>query len=126
ISLAAPDGGATVCLDDLSLDAVLVQPPSPTPSPTASPTPDASPTSGATESASASPTATQTTAPSFVFLNGGFEDGLNGWQNHGGDLTLTSQAASGDGAGELSSSTSSTKWAFQSVAVEPGQTYQFE
>ncbi len=85
----------------------------PTPSPTATPT--------LTQTPSPSPTP----GPSFVFTNGGFEQGLDGWRKYGGELATTSNALSGSTAGLLTSDTESTKWAYQSVRVDPSQFYEF-
>ena len=137
----ANDG--VVCLDDLSVDA----PPLPTATPTvestaissplpASPTPTNPPPTATAPATSASPasatprpataTSSAVPGPSFVFSNGGFESGTAGWQKFGGELTAVSSPRNGgSGAGRLESSSTSTKWAFQPVRIEPGQLYEF-
>lgn len=96
-------------------------PPSPTATSANTPTP--SPTVSATPQATSSPSPTP--EPAFVFVNGGFEDGLAGWQKYGGTLSTTSNASSGSTAGLLISDTESTKWAYQAVRVAPSQWYEF-
>jgi hypothetical protein len=120
--------GAVVCLDDLSLE----EGPLPTATPTHSPTPTTEPspvdTTGPAPSATpaTSVTPASTTGPSFTFVNGGFEDGLSGWSKFGGELLhVAGPRRSGSGAGRLLSDTDSTKWAFQTVVVDPEQYYEF-
>ena len=138
-----PDGGTIeVCIDNLSLTTVDSTTPTPSPTqtsvPVATPTPTSTATIAPDPTAVASPTAptntpkqaptpraTATAGPSFVFTNGGFEQGLDGWRKYGGTLTTTSSARSGGTAGLLFSSTDSTKWAYQAVAVDPSQFYEF-
>ena len=134
-----PQGGdAELCIDDLLLTTDDVPPTStpvptatttPTPSPTTLPSATTTPTRTATASPSATksptPTSTLTPAPSFVFTNGGFEDGLTGWSKYGGSLSTTANALTGSRAGLLTSSTDSTKWAFQEVRVDPARYYEF-
>lgn len=65
-------------------------------------------------------------ASGFQFINGGFEDGLRGWQKVGGELSrVSSPRRSGEAAGLLRSSTSSTKWAYQIVSIRPDLAYEF-
>jgi hypothetical protein len=131
---------AALCLDDLRLDGpsppVPTATPTPTttstPAPTLTPRPSVTTASAAKLAATADPTATTkdtaTTgyaAPSFAFVNGGFEQGLTGWRKHGGELRLSSPAYAGATAGELTSTTDSTKWAYQTVRIEASQTYEF-
>jgi hypothetical protein len=73
------------------------------------------------------PTAARgSTSPGFRFINGGFEDETSGWQKFGGELdAVASPRRSGSHAGVLISTTTSTKWAFQVVAIEPALTYEF-
>jgi hypothetical protein len=60
------------------------------------------------------------------FINGGFEEGLRGWQRYGGELLLVgSPKRSGGGAAALSSGTGSTKWVYQEVAIDPARAYEF-
>ena len=91
-----------------------------TPAPTSSSTPPA-----ATLTSTPTPTLSPTAGPSFVFTNGGFEQGLTGWSKYGGELEITGSARSGGAAGLLISNTESTKWAFQAVAIDPAQYYEF-
>jgi hypothetical protein len=139
------DGPAIVCLDDVSLDG----PPEPTatPVPTATPPPTATqvpPTSvPPTPKPSSTPKATATTKPAptakpkattaaasapgtFTFVNGGFEQGLDGWHKYGGELRLVTQPVyAGSAAGELFSNSDSTKWAYQTVHIDASQAYEF-
>ena len=133
--------GAELCIDSLELTT-----PDPTPTPTLTPTSTSIPgetntavpsatvgTATATPSAPASSTPAKTSTPapttvagpSFVFTNGGFEQGLAGWLKYGGTLTTTSGARSGSTAGLLTSNTASTKWAYQPVAIDPEVHYEF-
>jgi hypothetical protein len=142
VRIAVEGNEATVCLDDVSLDGPPAPPPTAiptaTPEPTQTPvtpasTPKASPT--AKPSATAKPastarpaatTAPSSAAPTFSFINGGFEQGLDGWRKYGGELRLVTQPAySGAAAGELYSSTDSTKWAYQTVRIDPSKSYEF-
>ncbi len=135
IEVAAAGGPTTVCLDDL----VLEGPPPETPTPTSTSMPPETatgtrtPTPGA---GTATPKATKTPAPQATtslvaagagttLVNGDFEQGTAGWQKYGGELrSVSSPTHSGRGAGALLSSTSSTKWAYQVVAVVPGAGYE--
>lgn len=104
---------------------------------TTSPTPGDGPQpveATATRTRAAAATAT-TTAPlpadGDLLANGGFEDApdgeLDGWSKYGGLLTRVDDPVhGGQFAGALFSSSSSTKWAYQTVAVTPMQWYQME
>jgi hypothetical protein len=60
------------------------------------------------------------------FINGGFEQGLDGWRKYGGELHLVGQPTyAGASAGELYSTTDSTKWAYQTVRIDASQSYEF-
>ncbi len=131
--------GDRVCFDDLSVDgpppATATPPATETPPPTntseaaatatgtstatATATPTVLPSSTATPRPTATSAPTETPSPGLVFVNGDFSDGLYGWQKYGGSLS-----ASG-GAGVLSSESASTKWAYETVAVDPGSYYEF-
>jgi len=145
-------GDSTVCLAGFSLEGpppgapTATPTPSPTPLPTATPTPTPTP-----RPATKTPAATKTPQPGDLpgasaptspppersspaaraagglqFVNGGFEEGLSGWQKFGGELRAVSGPAhSGGGAGVFVSSTTSTKWAFQVVAIDAAQAYEF-
>jgi len=127
---------STACLDDLSLEgppeATATPPPSATPAPsaTASPSPSPGPTSTPAPT-EPPPTPAQQPSPAaftaaFAFVNGGFEAGLLGWEKFGGELRLvTSPVHGGANAGALFSETASTKWAYQTVLVEPSKAYAF-
>lgn len=84
---------------------------------------------GAGGSGSAGSAAGQGQAEEVVTLgvvNGGFEEGVSPWQKFGGTLqAVSAPARSGQGSGAFSSSTTSTKWAYQVVRVQPGATYEF-
>jgi hypothetical protein len=63
--------------------------------------------------------------------NAGFEtvaEGApDGWEKYGGSLTIaTAPVHSGAYSARLESTTISTKWVFQTVAVSPNQTYAFD
>jgi hypothetical protein len=61
-----------------------------------------------------------------AIVNGGFEDGIEPWQKFGGELSLVSAPVhSGSAAAALASSTTSTKWLYQSVRVQEGAAYEF-
>jgi len=94
---------------------------------TRTPTPAASQTAGA--SSTATPVAWAATviaAGGLQFVNGGFEEGLRGWQRFGGELQVVgSPKRSGGGAAGLTSSTGSTKWVYQEVAIDPAHAYEF-
>ena len=65
-------------------------------------------------------------APGFELLNGDFEQGLDGWSKFGGTLSLIDAPVhAGAHAGRLTSTTDSTKWAYQVVLVDPSQFYEF-
>ncbi len=121
-------GATAACVDDLRFEgppAAPTETPSPTvPAPLATSTPRPSPTVGPTA------TATEVPMPSESILNGGFEQGVEDapaiWRKFGGFLSRsTSVARSGSFAGSFSSATTSTKWVFQPLAVEPGRSYAF-
>jgi len=121
-------GPTAACLDDLSLQG---PPPSPTetPAPTV-PVPSQTPTSHPSPTVGPTATATEIPMPSEAILNGGFEDGAEdipaAWRKSGGLLfRSTSSPRSGSFAGAFSSSTSSTKWVYQPLSVDPGRSYTF-
>ena len=136
------DSTAEVCFDSIQLT-TPGGPPTVTPEPsateepeaTATPTATAEPASDGTQVATPSasstatttptPTPSATAGPTFAFTNGGFEAGLSGWSKYGGELTTTSSALSGAVAGLLTSATQSTKWAYQAVAIDAPQYYEF-
>lgn len=122
-----------------------VSPPPATPTPTArpeSPTPHvtlpSTPTPGPTTSAAPAPTAaaTATGTPQpepevFSSLtNGGFEESREdgtpyGWRKAGGEMALTEERYSEGGLSlRFWSGTAATKWAYQTVVVEPGAYYE--
>lgn len=144
VSGTATANGATFYIDDISL--TRVDPP-PTPAPTATPTSTTSPATSTPTSApiqlastpttvptsaatpSLVPTATTIATPAPVFptlLNGNFEAlaPLDGWDNVGRTLSTVSPGLDGTGrAALLTSSTDSTKYAFETVTVEPSTWY---
>ncbi len=108
-------------------------PPSHTPAATATPSQTA--TDQPATATNTPPGATATEPPpdpaSLEFSNGGFEEGEDGaphaWEHFGGVLMRTgTPARTGSWAGALFSSTNSTKWAFQTVNVEPAGWYEFQ
>jgi hypothetical protein len=127
---------SVVYLDDFSFTGPPA--PTPTPSPTQTPPPTASPSPSATPRpvASPSPTAVPGVTPSppaptpaAGLMNGGFEeaDGEGkplAWRKWGGVLSRSSAAArEGQFAAAFTSRTTSTKWAYQTVAVQGGEAY---
>lgn len=130
--------GAAICVDDLGLSgpppATATAPSQPSqqssalashtaqptvPSSTATPRPSLAPSATSVPAASES-------APSPRFVNGGFEDGLDGWSKFGGSLGLIlTPVNSGRNAGQLTSHTDSTKWAYQTVVIDPALPYEF-
>jgi hypothetical protein len=153
IVFPATESGATVYLDDFSFSGPAAPSPTPsptppateTPPPTASPSPSPGPIASPTPSpvASPSPTAvpTATEAPSTAtpspptpmpsagLANAGFEEADGGgrplaWRKYGGELRRSAVAKQeGRFAAAFTSRTTSTKWAFQTVAVEGGEAY---
>jgi hypothetical protein len=151
VGIAVEQQNVTVYLDDFSFTGPAAPTPtpsatpSPTPSPTASPSPSPGPTASptprpvASPSPTAVPTATEVPSaatprpsiptPTAGLVNAGFEeaggDGTPvGWRKYGGELTRSSAAAwEGHFAGAFTSRTISTKWAFQTVAVQGGESY---
>ena len=137
----ANENAATVLFDD----AAFVETAAPTDAPVKiTPTPPAGSTPGPTPPsvsstrrtphvtpATATPTPTPVPEPDVfpVLVNGGFEtareDGTPyGWHKIGGEIAVTDeQRVEGDLALELSSDTSSTKWAYEAVGVVPGAYY---
>jgi hypothetical protein len=101
--------------------------PAPTRTPTETRTP--SPTRTATVTRTPSPTPTGTPVvviPFETLMNGDFQDGINHWHKVGGDLfAVTGPVSRGAGAAVLRSDSTSTKWAYQTVGVQPGGTYEF-
>ena len=150
IAIGAGEASA-ICLDNLSLDGpppppptaipTATAPPSPAPTQTLAPTSTPKPSATAKPTSTPKPTATPkptttakprattaaSAAPTFSFVNGGFEQGLDGWSKYGGELrAVGSPVNTGSLAGELFSSTDSTKWAYQTVRIDPAQAYEFD
>ncbi|MGQ9572158.1 MAG: hypothetical protein ACUVV3_03070 [Dehalococcoidia bacterium] len=134
-------------LDDFSFGGPPAPTPSPTqpPSPTASPSPSPWPTAWPVPSRppgpspvifptptkvapAATPSASSPT-PTAALVNGGFEetddDGRPlGWRKYGGELRRTAAAKwEGQFAAAFTSRTTSTKWVFQTLAVDGGKAY---
>jgi hypothetical protein len=125
----APVSGApeTVYLDDFALEETA--PPTPTPEPTATATPTPSETVTPTP-VSPEPTSLAAPMPRGWLLNGGFEEGVEaipaGWQKFGGFLSRSAAfPRSGFFAGVFSSVSTSTKWVYQPLSVDPGRSYAF-
>ncbi|MGE0059916.1 MAG: hypothetical protein AB7T32_18190 [Dehalococcoidia bacterium] len=101
------------------------------PASTATSVPAATATSAAPTLTSAPATATPvpptaTSAPSLVFSNGGFEDETAGWRKNGGAIeVVTSPKRSGDAAGRFWTSSASTSWVYQTIAIDAGKAYEF-
>ena len=105
---------------------LLVPPSTSTLAPANTSTPQATSTDAGT------PTVVATTAPAVAleFANGGFERGAGGepdaWETIGGVLIQSgSPVRGGSWSGAFFSSTGSTKWAYQTVSVEPTNWYTF-
>jgi hypothetical protein len=132
--------GAGVCADDFTLNgppglppptatspATATSPPSQqaasttvTPGPSATARPSSTPRPTSTPASSAA-------APGFELTNGGFEEGLRGWSKFGGTLEAIDEPVQGGlRAGQLSSTTGSTKWAYQTVLIDPARFYEFD
>ncbi len=103
------------------------------PAPTLPPTPTPTPTPTATRPPTPTPTPGPTPGTAVAFsqlTNGGFEDDGSdgaplGWRKIGGAIaSVSSPVRSGSRALALTSSTTATKWAYQTVRVEGGQFYQ--
>jgi hypothetical protein len=140
------DSPFTVHLDDFAFSGpAAIPPPPPTPPPVIStPTPTTLPPGGTpgplpTRTRTPGPvsppraTAAPTDAEPDVFpqlINGGFEqlraDGTPyAWHKQGGEMsTVTDRVTEGARALALTSETSSTKWANQTIAVTPGAYYE--
>ncbi len=114
--------------------------PTPNPSPH-SPPPSGGPPGGGGSPGSPPPPPTATAAPGptatpapgdfgGLLQNGNFEqggpDGPAHWRRFGGTLERTSNAYRGDWAARHVSNTSSTKWVWQPVPVQPGGWYRAE
>ena len=130
-------GPFTALVDDASFTVTSVPslPPPATPAPTVPPSPSVTPgTSSPTSTPSPTPavTATPVGEPEVfdMLTNGGFEvvraDGTAyGWRNVGGvDTVIDHTGVQGQRSLEISSSTSSTKWAYQTVRIAPGAWYE--
>ncbi len=135
---------ASICADDVSFDAAA--PPAATPTttltsaPTDTPVPDAptatptvpleptepplAPTATATDAPGDTTAPTATPVPSAI-INGGFEDGIDGWHTYGGSLSpVTSPVNSGLFAGGFSSGGGGTTWLYETLVVTPGAWYE--
>jgi Lamin Tail Domain len=136
IIVSSQEGG-TLYLDDVSVEGPGSLPPTLTPAASDTPLSTSTPattgtpprTPSPTPSGVPSPTPPAAIAPSLT--NGGFEDANDGvpsgWQKYGGDLFQTStERRSGQYSGELISSTDSTKWAYEEIAVSGDNAYQFD
>jgi len=105
--------------------------PTPTPTPTPVPPPSAPPRSSGPTLPPPSPPTTAPEASAFAALvNGGFEEARSdgtpyGWSKFGGTLGRTkSHRNGGSYSAFLESTTSSTKWAYQTVLVQEGRFYE--
>jgi Lamin Tail Domain len=126
--------GGTVYADSVTFEGPPPLPATSTPPPTdtAAPelTPTVAPAPSTTPARTAVPSATPTAGPSVSLVNAGFEeadDGVPvGWSRYGGALRRTdARPRSGRYAGAFSSSTESTKWAYQTVLVSSSGAYEF-
>ncbi|MBI2910426.1 MAG: hypothetical protein HYX92_22505, partial [Chloroflexi bacterium] len=122
--MPASEAAAIVYFDDLSLIKTADAPP---PLPAPLPAPPAVPTR--TPVPRPTPTFTPTPVPERI-VNHNLEEAKNGipdgWETFGGKLIqVGSPVRSGMGAAAFISTTASTKWAYQTVSVSPGQYYVF-
>jgi hypothetical protein len=132
-------GPFTALVDDASFTVASVSSSPPPSAPTAAPTVPPSPsiTPGTSSPApTPPPTPAVTAAPVGepevfdMLTNGGFEvvradSTAYGWRNVGGvDRVIDSTSVQGRRSLEISSSTSSTKWAYQPVRIDPGAWYE--
>ena len=127
----AAASGATLHVDSATLEQGA--PPSPTATATststATATTTATSTATTTATTTATPTKTATPRPGplvfDVLVNGGFEfpDGLFGWRTRGGTPLVIGGLPDATQAALLLSETSSTKWLYQTLRVEPGRWY---
>jgi hypothetical protein len=124
-------GSFSVQLDDFSFEGAPAPPVTATASPTASPTLAATPINTPTPSPRPSTPSPETELLVFERLtNAGFEvmrqDGTPyGWRNVGAELsTVAVPRVEGERALAVTSRSSSTKWAYQTVRVMPGGWYE--
>jgi hypothetical protein len=127
VLVPASAAAETVYLDDFALEETAA--PTPTPEPTATATPTPSETVTPTP-VSPEPASLPASMPRGRLLNGGFEEGgeatLAAWQKFGGFLSRsTAFPRSGSFAGAFSSDSTSTKWVYQPLSVDPGRSYAF-
>jgi hypothetical protein len=136
------DAPATAYFDDVEFADAPAPTPTLTPSPTGSPSPTPTATAIPSPTPSLAPSSTHTPAPTptasptaepqaFPALtNGGFEylggDGVPyGWRKVGGEISVVAEPRSeGSRALRFASATTSTKWVYQTVTVEPGAYYE--
>ena len=96
---------------------------------TRTPTPPKQPTAPRSGTSTRTPSPASGAVEAFggLLVNGNFEDieaeQPVGWAKFGGTMGISADAFRGDSAASLESSTSSTKWLFQVVGVDPGGWY---
>lgn len=130
---------ATAFVDDLQLDLVdqascAAEPPPPAPRPTATPTPRPAGSPGPDEAPGGAREPDERSVSgtaSNLLANPGFELAAAGrplaWEDYGGVLLRVSAPVHGGRyAGGFSSASGSTKWAHQTVRVQPAAWYAFE
>jgi hypothetical protein len=127
-----PAAGSSTPAPPTPVPTVVTPTPDPLPVPTATPrsTPARTPTPRPTRSPSpgtATPAEEPSAFPSLV--NGGFEqlrpDGTPyGWHKQGGEVSSSDLGSEGVRSLALTSQTSSTKWAYQTIAVSGGASYR--
>ena len=98
----------------------------PSPTPTRTPTPiGAATATPPVETPTPLPTPGGGTAPSFLLINPSFEEGQRGWAKYGGEFTISSGTRhTGALSGQLTSATTSTKWVYQTVIIDPNSGYE--
>jgi len=132
--------GDVLYVDDVRIDGAAPATRTPTSTSTSTDTPTFTTTATGTRTPSPTrtPTPTRTATPTSVadvvdgaLHNGGFEqvdaDGAPvGWQKFGGTLESVAEPVHGGArAARLTSASDSTKWAYQTVLVDPGASYAF-
>ena len=136
LRIVVEESEATVYLDDFAVSGPAAPTETPTAEPSASATPTATPrppipSPSATPHISPTASSWQMTPVPVegALRNGGFEEAdsegrPSSWKKYGGELARTNAVRlEGRFAAALSSQTSSTKWAYQIVAVQAGSAY---
>ncbi len=138
------DAPATAYFDDVEFGPAVASTPTLTPSPAASPSPTPmatasppqTPTPSAAPTLTASPVPTPTppaaqepevfpTLTNAGFENPGVDGAPYGWRKVGGEISVVAEPRSeGSRALRFASATTSTKWVYQTVTIDPGAYYE--